>query len=450
MNASQLRDASPGIPDDETHHTTALPPQSLDFQDLPPLDAIAPDMNSQRMNPLRNDGAERTFRTRNTSRRENRSQDTPADAASPAMEPPPSVDPSAEDGPEVARDRQTILHLVRMRVLSYSQLARLTYFNADKTVARRRLRRLHERGWVELWDRPVAFGGTPRYAYPTRRALVWANAVMDKAVTGSPLEPLVRLMTPATPRQPWKFQAGIIPLFLTHTEEANDVLIAWLRASGERVLWASSWDCPFPEHIEWRMMPQPDYVLVLQREGEPCLVFGEHDRGTEGREVVARKLRVYRTWFETPDILARTIGFRSFRLFVTVAGERASRRLEHLTQLVRDEGAEGFTTLMLGGPEAVPVLPPLNPNQMDFAHCSLCRSRVPLDAEVCSSCGAPTHQLAREELTADASTPPIDYAAETDAPDLQEPPPHHPRSRLLDQSAAAVSEPSAPNRRAAN
>jgi Replication-relaxation len=289
-------------------------------------------------------------------------------------------------------------------------------------VARRRLRRLHALGWIHIWDRPTGRGAPPRYAYPTRKALAWGDAVMRTSTDGTALGPLVHLMLPATPRQPWKFEPGVSPLFLTHTEETNEALIAWLRRSGERVLWASSWDCPFPEHVEWRTMPQPDYVLVLDRGGVPQLVFGEHDRGTEGREVVARKLRVYRTWFETPDILARTIGFRSFHLVITVAGERAPRRLEHLTQLVRDEGAEPFTTLMLAGPETVPVLPSFTTSHMDFTHCAFCHSRVPLDAEACPSCGAPTHQLAREELTAEASSPLMDYTAENDAPDVQEPP----------------------------
>ena len=67
---------------------------------------------------------------------------------------------------------------------------------------------------------------------------------------------------------------------------------------------------------------------------------------------------------------------------------------------------------------------------MDFTHCRLCQTRVPLRAEVCPSCGAPTHQLAQEDLTAESSPPPIEYAAETDAPEIEnlpsEPPLHPP------------------------
>jgi ribosomal protein L40E len=220
-------------------------------------------------------------------------------------------------------------------------------------------------------------------------------------------------------------------MFLTHTEETNDILIAWLRRSGERVLWLSSWDCPFPEHVEWHAMPQPDYVLVLERGGVPHLVFGEHDRGTEGREVVARKFRTYRTWIETPEIAHRTFGFAAFHVFVTVSGERAERRIDQLAQLAREEGVESFTRFMLTGPDAVPTLPALTPATMDFTHCRLCQTRVPLSAEACPSCGAPTHQLAREDLTAELSPPPIEYAAEANALEIEQPasePPGRPPS----------------------
>lgn len=385
--------------------------------------ATAPHRNSQHANPLRSDGEKRGSAAQNTYRRQNTPENTPTTAAERRPERAEHPLRAPKDGPEVARDRQAVLHLVRMRLLSTDQLARLTYFGANKTVARRRLRRLRDQGWINLWQRPVSqAGGIPRYAHPTRRAFEWGHAVSAAAADGTVLDPLVQLMLPRTPRQPWKLESGVTPMFLAHTEETNDVLIAWLRRSGERVLWASSWDCPFPEHVEWRAMPQPDYVLVAERASSPQLVFGEHDRGTEGKEIVAQKLRTYRTWFDNPEIAHRTFGFGSFHVVVTVAGERAPRRLDQLTQLVRDEGAEGFTTLLLAGSETVPVLPSFTSPPMDFTHCSFCRTRVPLDAEVCPSCGAPTHELAREELTAEASPPPMDYAAEFDTPDVETPP----------------------------
>ncbi|MBV9068995.1 MAG: replication-relaxation family protein [Acidobacteria bacterium] len=426
----------------------------LDLRAVTPRTDLAPGMNSQPENPLPNDGGERGSDDGYTYRREYSPRYTAPDTAEhPTKPPPPNLLLDAAppphpaeapaSGPEVARDAVAVMHLIRMRVLSYDQLSRLTYHSGNKTVARRRLRRLQERGWIHTWDKPTARGGAPRYAYPSRKALAWGHAVMLASTEGTSLGPLVRLMVPATPRQPWKFEPGVMPLFLAHTEETNEAIIAWLRRSGERVLWASSWDCPFPDHVEWRTMPQPDYVLVLDREGSAQLVFGEHDRGTEGREVVARKLRAYRTWMETPDILARTIGFRTFHVFVTVSGERAPRRLDQLTQLVHDEGADTFTTLMLSAPTAVPALPPSHAGPMDFAHCRLCQTRVPLAAEVCPSCGAPTHQLARDDLTAELPPPPIDYAAEVDAPKVE---PATSETNLPERSETG-SDPSEPQER---
>jgi hypothetical protein len=377
-------------------------------------------MNSQHVDPLPDDGTKPSSARRNTYRRQNTPENTPSTV---------SEHPGARaeqplrtaDGPVVPRDRQAILHLVRMRILSVDQLARLTYFGANKTVARRRLRLLRDQGWIDLWQRPVSHGGgVPRYAHPTRRALAWGHAVTSAATEGTVLGPVVQLMLPRTARQPWKLESGVTPMFLAHTEEANDVLVSWVRRSGERVLWLSSWDCPFPEHVEWRPMPQPDYVVVVERNGIAHLIFGEHDRGTEGRDVVARKFRTYRTWIDTPEITHRTFGFPRFHVVVSVAGERAPRRLQQLAQLAHDEGAESFTSLLLAGPDAVPSLPSLTPTPMDFTHCGFCRSRVPRAAEVCPSCGAPTHQLAREELTAEASPPPIEYATDIAAPDVHD------------------------------
>lgn len=414
---ASLRDESTDpSPDSSVRDFDIAPRASLDLRPLANLTGSAPDMNSRGENPGRVDGEEPLFVIRNTSRR----QDTPQDTLGTGLgEPPPAIERLSESGPEVARDAQAVLHIVRMRALSFDQLSRLTYFAAGISVARRRLRRLRDRGWIDIWEKPVSQGGSPRYAHPSRRALTWANGINERVADGTALERIVRLMTPATPRQPWKLEPGVIPMFLAHTEEANDVLIAWFRRSGERVLWASSWDCPFPEHVEWRTMPQPDYVLVLERDGNPQLVFGEHDRGTESREVVARKFRVYQTWIETPEVTERIFGFRTFHVFTTVSGERAPRRLTQLSQLARVEGMERFTTFMLATPDAIPAMPPVTLATMDFTHCRLCRTRVPLNAEVCPTCGAPTHQLARDDLTAELSPPPIEFAAEFDAPEIE-------------------------------
>lgn len=275
--------------------------------------------------------------------REDISEDTPPSGV---FDRPPTDLPGVVDGPEIPRDREAILHLVRMRALSYDQLAKLTYHGVHKTVAQRRMRKLRAAGWVHVWDKPVAAGSGPRYAYPTQRSFTWGH-VRLQGLLETPIGRLVGHMLPRGPRQPWDFKEGVTPAFLAHTHEVNDLAIAWRRALSAEVVWMSTWDVPFPEHIAWRQMPQPDYVLVFRRDGQLHLVFGEHDRSTEPVRELARKLGVYRAWFETPDVLAETLGFPTFTLLLTVTGEAPMRRLTRLAETARESGASAFTRLSL-------------------------------------------------------------------------------------------------------
>jgi len=320
-------------------HAPGVSQESPVFPPLPASPEAPARGNSPTMQTVETVGEEPRKTPAEVSRHEDRSEDTPP---SQGIDSPPAV----SGGPEVLRDRQAILHLVRMRALSYEQLARVTYHGVHKTVARRRLRKLRATGWVHVWDKPVAAGSGPRYAYPTQQAFTWGHERLH-GILETPIGRLVGHMLPSTPRQPWDFKAGVTPTFLAHTHEVNDLVIAWLRATSSEVVWASSWDVPFPEHIAWRQMPQPDYVLVLRREGRLHLVFGEHDRSTEPVRELARKLGVYRAWHETPSVLAETLGFSSFMLLLTVTGEAPMRRLVRLAQTARESGASAFTRLSL-------------------------------------------------------------------------------------------------------
>src|SRR5436853_2726850 len=126
------------IATDRPNETPKTMDSGIASEASPMASEIAPDMNSQTANPLRSDGGKPVSLMRNMYRRENTLQNTPDNAVE---QPPPNAEHSAIEGPEIPRDRQAVLHLARMRLLSFDQLARLTYFSADKTVARRRLRR---------------------------------------------------------------------------------------------------------------------------------------------------------------------------------------------------------------------------------------------------------------------------------------------------------------------
>lgn len=329
-------------PDPRERDLGVSPPPPV-FATLPASSEAPADSNSHDEATGESDGAKRWKTLAGVSRREDRPEDTPPSGvfATPSSDGLPVF-----DGPEVPRDREAILHLVRMRALSYDQLARLTYHGVHKTVAHRRMRKLRASGWVHVWDKPVAAGSGPRYAYPTQQAFRWGHERLH-GVLETPIGRLVEHMLPKGPRQPWDFKAGVTPTFLAHTEEVNDLAIAWRRALPAEVVWMSTWDVPFPEHIAWRQMPQPDYVLVFRREGQLHLVFGEHDRSTEPVHELARKLGVYRAWFETPDVLAETLGFSTFTLLLSVTGDTPMRRLIRLSETARDCGAAAFTRLSL-------------------------------------------------------------------------------------------------------
>jgi hypothetical protein len=183
-------------------------------------------------------------------------------------------------GPARARDATVLLLIVRLRIASIQQLANAAFPNVSVVVARRRLRALHDQGWIRVWDRPVASGGAPRYVYPTAKALRWAYPRLLELARGTPSEQIVRLMIPDSTKRLVQLEAGSEPQWFAHQDEINRLLLARSAAAGEDLLWASSWDCPFPDRLNGLKAPQPDYVLITIHGSKALLTFGEHDRAT--------------------------------------------------------------------------------------------------------------------------------------------------------------------------
>jgi hypothetical protein len=126
---------------------------------------------------------------------------------------------------------------------------------------------LEKEGWLQSWDAPVAHGGRIRYVHPTPKALRWALGSLAARTKAEPWAPLVRLMLPRSGRKPLTLGDGTIPKWLPHQREVNHLVASIATSPGRRVLWASSWDCPFPTRAGMFTLPQPDYVLVEEREG---------------------------------------------------------------------------------------------------------------------------------------------------------------------------------------
>jgi hypothetical protein len=131
-------------------------------------------------------------------------------------------------------------------------------------------------------------------------------------------------------------------------------LVTSIRSDPMRhILWASSWDCPFPSRLGMFVLPQPDYVLVEEVDGNPRLIFGEHDRGSEPPErFLARKVKLYSALAAYPDVCAREFGIPTFQVHVSVIDpiRRAPiARLRSLLDLARSSDAAAIFRFTLGG-----------------------------------------------------------------------------------------------------
>jgi len=140
---------------------------------------------------------------------------------------------------------------------------------------------------------------------------------------------------------------------LAHQREVNELLVAYARTSALRVLWASSWERPFGRGPDAALLPQPDYVLVIERAGSPVLVFGEHDRGHESlAHFRATKAERYAPFAFVPDTAAAAFGITAVEVWVTVTDPVArapGRRLQHLADVSLAAGAAPITRLALAG-----------------------------------------------------------------------------------------------------
>jgi hypothetical protein len=160
-------------------------------------------------------------------------------------------------------------------------------------------------------------------------------------------------MLPRSGRKPLTLGDGTIPKWLPHQREVNHLVTSIATSPGRRVLWASSWDCPFPSRAGMFTLPQPDYVLVEEREGVPQLIFGEHDRGTEPVErFIARKVELYSALATFPEACQKYFGLRSFEVHVSVIDTLKRAPIERLRALqasANKSAASAIFRFTLGG-----------------------------------------------------------------------------------------------------
>lgn len=250
-----------------------------------------------------------------------------------------------------ARDEALLRHVVLLRLLTYSQIHRLLFSSTDPSFSRRRIRALTRAGWLSMWEPASPTGGHVRYAHPTQRTLRRILPAFETSHT--PWAKIVSLMLPRTKRRPLQLTEATIPKWLAHQREVNHLVASITTAPGRRILWASSWDSPFPPRLGMFAAPQPDYVIVEEVDGEPELVFGEHDRASESIDrFIARKIALYSALAKFPEACEQHFGVRRFRVQITAIDpyRRAPiQRMRELIDATRRHGGPDVYRFTLGG-----------------------------------------------------------------------------------------------------
>jgi hypothetical protein len=231
------------------------------------------------------------------------------------------------------RDSVVVYLVVLFRLLAHGQLKELAFPHQNPSVVRRCAGRLESTGWITRWDAAKQRGGLERYLHPTPKALSLALEQFTAGTASEPWAPLVRLMQPEK-RRPLVLAPGARPKWLPHQREVNSLVARTMISGAHPVAWASTWDSPFPTSFGIVKLPQPDYVLVENRDGVPHLVFGEHDRGTERLETfVARKVELYAGLALFPEVCERMFGLRTFEVRVSVTDVRSQNPIARLRAL---------------------------------------------------------------------------------------------------------------------
>ena len=139
------------------------------------------------------------------------------------------------------------------------------------------------------------------------------------------------------------------PKWLQHQREVNDVVVSI--AGARELTWASTWNTPFAARSGIVDLPQPDYVLVDEKNGAPTLTLGEHDRGFDN-DFRLRKVEAYCDLVRFPELLVATTGFTSFRVDVSVIdvpGRQPMRRLRELLAMAEESAHPELFRFTLGG-----------------------------------------------------------------------------------------------------
>ncbi len=139
-----------------------------------------------------------------------------------------------------------------------------------------------------------------------------------------------------------KFPKGSTPPFFVHQARTNDVVLSLRSVTDVRLLWATAWDHPLPEKIGAFAPPQPDAILLLERDGAPFLLFLEMDRATQKLGDFRSGKSRYAGLALRPQVLLDTFGTIAFRTIVVVQGKTKEATMRRIQELHRAARTGGF------------------------------------------------------------------------------------------------------------
>jgi hypothetical protein len=237
-------------------------------------------------------------------------------------------------------DRDVLAWVVLLRFASYRQLQALAGGDRHVSTLRKRIGDLIERGFLTPWDRPGRGRRGQRYVLPTITTLRRLLPYLREATTHQVFAPLIAEMLPQQ-RRPFELAQKDLKKWLPHQLEVNE-LVARIVRTRPSILFASTWEAPFPTTLDFVDAPQPDYVLVEKEHGVPIVVFGEHDRGTGSiATFIKRKLDLYAALASFPDVCGKKLGVASFRVDIAVIDVEAQNPMRRLRAMI--EAAEAST-----------------------------------------------------------------------------------------------------------
>jgi len=244
-------------------------------------------------------------------------------------------------GPAVSRDAEALRLLVDCKYLSARQLQN-HLFHSTITAVRRSIRRLEQGGWIQCWESFAPIGGRTKYALPTRTALTWALA-RKREECAPDLRLVAQTLITTTRRRPVRFRANTTPLFFLHQVATNEVLLGLRSALGGAAVWATAWDRMLPKRIGAYVPPQPDAILIIDREGsDRYLLFIEMDRATQKvADFVSGKSR-YGRFALQPGLLLNWFGVPRFQTLVVVDAATPRGTAQRITQLEDAARSHGF------------------------------------------------------------------------------------------------------------